>query len=157
MWATRITLGVIAIVAILLALDENSVIFELVSFAWAGFGATFGPLMLFSLFWKRITKAGAVAGMISGGAMVFIWKLLISQLGGAFAIYELLPAFIISSIVIVVVSLLTKKPSAEIEADFEAVKNGEVEDVYASADAEAEAQTVAEESAEVESDEAVEE
>ena len=157
MWATRITLGVIAIIAILLALDENSVIFELVSFAWAGFGATFGPLMLFSLFWKRITKAGAVAGMISGGAMVFIWKLLISQLGGAFAIYELLPAFIISSIVIVVVSLLTKKPSAEIEADFEAVKNGEVEDVYASADAEAEAQTVAEESAEVESDEAVEE
>ncbi len=138
MWATRITLGVIAIIAILLALDESSIIFELVSFAWAGFGATFGPLMLFSLFWKRITKAGAIAGMISGGAMVFIWKLLISQLGGVFAIYELLPSFIISAIVIVVVSLLTKKPSAEIEADFDAVKNGEVEDSFVTENEESE-------------------
>jgi sodium/proline symporter len=66
--------------------------------------------------------------MVSGGVMVFVWNLLISKLGGVFAIYELLPAFIISSIVIVVVSLLTKKPSAEIEEDFEAVKNGTVND-----------------------------
>ena len=115
---------VIALIAIVIALDENSVIFDVVSFAWAGFGATFGPLMLFSLFWKRINRAGAVAGMVSGAAMVFIWKLLISQLGGVFAIYELLPAFIISSVCIVVVSLLTKAPSKEIEEDFEAVKNG---------------------------------
>ena len=122
MTVSRITLLVIAVVAALLALDEKSVIFKLVSFAWAGFGATFGPLMLFSLFWKRTTQLGAVCGMVSGAAMVFIWKLLISQLGGVFAIYELLPAFIISSIVIVVVSLLGKKPSAEIEEDFEAVK-----------------------------------
>ena len=134
MWATRITLGAIAVIAMLLALNENSVIFKLVSFAWAGFGATFGPLMLFSLFWKRTTKAGAIAGMISGGAMVFIWKLLINPLGAHFGIsaltiYELLPAFIISCIFIVVVSLLTKKPSAEIEADFEAVKNGETDSV----------------------------
>ena len=134
MWATRITLGAIAVIAMLLALNENSVIFKLVSFAWAGFGATFGPLMLFSLFWKRTTKAGAIAGMISGGAMVFIWKLLINPLGAHFGIsaltiYELLPAFIISCIFIVVVSLLTKKPSAEIEADFEAVKNGETDPV----------------------------
>ena len=124
MLVTRITLLVIAAIAIIIALDENSVIFSIVSFAWAGFGATFGPLMLFSLFWKRITYAGAISGMVSGGAMVFIWKLLISKFGGAFAIYELLPAFIFSSIVIVVVSLLTKKPSAEIEEDFEAVKSG---------------------------------
>ena len=81
MWATRITLGAIAVIAMLLALNEDSIIFKLVSFAWAGFGATFGPLMLFSLFWKRTTKAGAIAGMISGGAMVFIWKLLINPLG----------------------------------------------------------------------------
>ena len=133
MWATRITLGAIAVIAMLLALNEG-VIFKLVSFAWAGFGATFGPLMLFSLFWKRTTKAGAIAGMISGGAMVFIWKLLINPLGAHFGIsaltiYELLPAFIISCIFIVVVSLLTKKPSAEIEADFEAVKNGETDPV----------------------------
>ncbi len=124
---SRITLLVIAILAIVIALDENSKIFGIVSFAWAGFGATFGPLMLFSLFWKRINRAGAVAGMVGGAAMVFIWKLGISTLGGVFAIYELLPAFIFSAICIVVVSLFTKKPSAEIEADFEAVRLGKVE------------------------------
>ncbi|MBR6562600.1 MAG: sodium/proline symporter PutP [Clostridia bacterium] len=124
---SRLTLLLLAIVGVVIALDENSVIFQIVSFAWAGFGATFGPIMLFSLFWKRTTRAGAIAGMLSGGAMVFIWKLLISKLGGAFAIYELLPAFIISCIFIVIVSLVTEKPSAEIEADFEAVKAGRVE------------------------------
>ncbi len=134
MWATRITLGAIAIVAIILALDENSVIFKLVSFAWAGFGATFGPIMLFSLFWKRTTKAGAIAGMLSGGIMVFVWKLVINPIGKAngiqaLTIYELLPAFIISCIFIVVVSLLTKEPSDEIKSDFDAVKSGETEPV----------------------------
>ena len=124
MLVTRLTLLAITIVAVILALDEKSIIFSLVSFAWAGFGATFGPIMLFSLFWKRTTKEGAIAGMISGGVMVFVWNLVISKLGGVFAIYELLPAFIISSIVIVVVSLLTKKPSKEIEEEFDAVKNG---------------------------------
>ena len=127
MWVSRITLLVIALVAGVIALDENSVIFEVVSFAWSGFGATFGPLMLFSLFWKRTTRAGAIAGMVSGGGMVFLWKLAIAPLGGVFAIYELLPAFIFSAIVIVIVSLLTKKPSAEIEADFEFVKNNACE------------------------------
>ncbi len=127
MTVSRITLLVIALIAIVIALDEDSVIFQIVSFAWAGFGATFGPLMIFSLFWKRINRAGAIAGMVSGAAMVFIWKLAISKLGGAFGIYELLPAFIFSSICIVVVSLLTKAPSKEIEEDFEAVKAGNVE------------------------------
>lgn len=122
MWVSRITLIAITLIAVVIALDEDSVIFKVVSFAWAGFGATFGPLMLFSLFWKRINRAGAIAGMISGAGMVFLWKLLISKLGGPFAIYELLPAFIFSSICIVVVSLLTAPPSKEIEEDFEAVK-----------------------------------
>ena len=125
MLVTRITLLVIALVAILIALDENSVIFTIVSFAWAGFGATFGPLMLFSLFWRRTTRVGAIAGMVSGAGMVFLWKLVISKLGGVFAIYELLPAFIFSSICIIVFSLVSSKPSAEIEADFDAVKAGE--------------------------------
>lgn len=124
MLVTRITLLVIAIIAIILALDEDSIIFEIVSFAWSGFGATFGPLMIFSLFWKRINRAGAIAGMVSGATTVFIWKLLIAKLGGVFTIYELLPAFIISSICIVVVSLLTAPPSKELEEDFEAVKAG---------------------------------
>ena len=122
MWLTRITLIAITLIAIVIAWKEDSVIFNIVSFAWSGFGATFGPLMLFSLFWKRTTRAGAIAGMVSGGVMVFVWKLLISKLGGIFAIYELLPAFIISSIVIVVVSHLTPAPSQEIQDDFDAVK-----------------------------------
>lgn len=126
MRVSRITLLALTAIAIVIALDENSVIFQIVSFAWAGFGATFGPLMLFSLFWKRINKAGAITGMISGAGMVFLWKLVISKLGGVFAIYELLPAFIFSSVCIVIVSLLTKAPSKEIEEDFEAVRRGEV-------------------------------
>ncbi len=128
MVVSRITLLVLTLIGVVLALDENSIIFEIVSFAWAGFGATFGPLMLFSLFWKRINKVGAIAGMIGGGGMVFLWKLVISKLGGVFAIYELLPAFIFSGICIVVFSLLTKAPSKEIEEDFEAVRTGTVEE-----------------------------
>ncbi|MBO5059666.1 MAG: sodium/proline symporter PutP [Clostridia bacterium] len=118
---TRITLLIIAAVAMIMAVDENSVIFTIVSFAWAGFGATFGPLMLFSLFWKRTTAKGAVAGMVTGGAMVFVWKYCIAPIGGVFAIYELLPAFILASLAIVIVSLLDKKPSQEILDEFEEV------------------------------------
>ncbi len=124
MTMTRITLLVITGIAVFLARDPDSVIFNIVSFAWAGFGATFGPLMIFSLFWKRTTRAGAIAGMVSGAAVVFIWKLLLKPMGGVFGIYELLPAFVISSIVIVIVSLLTKAPSKEIEEDFDAVVAG---------------------------------
>ncbi|HHV99805.1 MAG TPA: sodium/proline symporter PutP [Clostridiaceae bacterium] len=120
---SRITLIVISIIAIFIALDEKSVIFKVVSFAWAGFGATFGPLMLFSLFWKRTSRAGAIAGMISGGGMVFIWFFLIKPLGGIFGIYELLPAFVFSCIMIYVVSLLSKEPSKEIQDEFEYVKS----------------------------------
>ena len=123
MTVTRIILVVISLVGMVIAWDENSVIFTIVSFAWAGFGATFGPIMLFSLFWKRTNQAGAIAGMISGGAMVFIWKLLIKPMGGVLGIYELLPAFIVSCIFIVVVSLVTAPPSKEIQDEFDAVKN----------------------------------
>jgi sodium/proline symporter len=124
MWVSRFTLLAVTAVAIIIALDENSVIFTIVSFAWAGFGATFGPLMILSLFWKRINRAGAIAGMIGGGCMVFIWNLLIRPLGGLWDIYELLPAFIFSLICIVAVSLVTAPPSAEIEREFEEVKAG---------------------------------
>jgi len=123
---SRITLLVIAIIAAIIALDENSVIFTIVSFAWAGFGATFGPLMLFSLFWKRTTRSGAIAGMLTGGISVFVWKLIIRQLGGIFDIYELLPAFVLSCIAIVMVSLLSKEPSKEIQDEFEHVKTCEI-------------------------------
>ena len=125
MRVSRITLLAVALVGMVIALDEDSVIFTIVSFAWAGFGATFGPVMLFSLFWKRTTHAGAVAGMVSGGVMVFLWNLVISRLGGVFAIYELLPAFLVSCVVIVVVSLLTPAPSREIQAEFEQARTAE--------------------------------
>lgn len=121
MRVSRIVLIMIALIGIIIAWNENSVIFTLVSFAWAGFGATFGPVMLFSLFWKRTNRAGAIAGMISGGAMVFIWKLLLKPIGGIFSIYELLPAFIVSCVAIVVVSLCTRKPSDEIVKEFDMV------------------------------------
>ena len=124
---SRIALVVIAVFGAIIALDENSVIFTVVSFAWAGFGATFGPLMLFSLLWKRTTRAGAIAGMLSGAGVVFLWKLVLKPLGGLFGIYELFPAFVISCLVIVVVSLLTKKPSEEIEEDFEKAKTIAIE------------------------------
>lgn len=119
MKVSRIVLLLIALIGIVIAWDENSVIFSIVSFAWAGFGATFGPVMLFSLFWKRINRAGAIAGMLSGGIMVFVWNHFLSPLGGVFAIYELFPAFVISCIVIVAVSLCTKEPSEQIVKEFE--------------------------------------
>jgi len=125
MLVSRITLLLVSLFGIIIAMDENSVIFKVVSFAWAGFGATFGPIILFSLFWKRTTRAGAIAGMVTGGSMVFIWNKLISKLGGVFAIYELFPAFVLSSIAIVVVSLLTKKPDQAILDEFEAAKTYE--------------------------------
>jgi sodium/proline symporter len=107
-----------------IAKDPNSKVFEIVSFAWAGFGATFGPVVLCALFFKRTNKWGALAGMVSGAVMVFLWKFVISKLGGAFAIYELLPAFIISLVLIIVVSLITPAPSKEVVEVFEAVKSG---------------------------------
>lgn len=123
MWVSRVTLLVIALLGIVIAWDENSVIFRVVSFAWAGFGATFGPIMLFSLFWKRTTRSGAIAGMLSGGITVFVWKLVLNPLiGGVFAIYELFPAFVISCAVTVAVSLMSKEPSDEIKAEFERAK-----------------------------------
>lgn len=118
----RISVILISVIGVIIALDENSSIFRVVSFAWAGFGAAFGPLVLFSLFWKRTNKAGAVAGMVTGGAMVFIWKYIIAKLSPVLNIYELLPAFILSSLAIVVVSLLTKAPDQSITDEFDAVK-----------------------------------
>ncbi len=122
MWVSRIILIVISVIGMIIALDENSVIFTIVSFAWAGFGATFGPAMIASLFWKRTTREGVLAGMIAGAATVFIWKLLIKPLGGVFGIYELLPAFIISAAAIIAVSLISKRPSKEIMDDFDLAK-----------------------------------
>lgn len=80
-------------------------------------------MVLFALFWKRSNKWGALAGMIAGGVMVFVWKYGISRLGGAWAIYELLPAFLVACVAIVVVSLITAPPSKEICDEYETVKS----------------------------------
>lgn len=117
----RATVAVIAVIGIGLAWNPDSSVFKIVSFAWAGFGAAFGPVVLFALFWKRSNKWGALAGMASGGIMVFVWKFLVRPLGGAWNIYELLPAFIVASIAIVAVSLLTAAPADEICAEFDEV------------------------------------
>lgn len=124
MLVARLTVVFIAILGILIARDPNSSIFGIVSFAWAGFGAGFGPLVICALFWKRTTFPGAIAGMISGGVFVFVWKYLIKPMGGVFGIYELLPAFLVGLIAIVVVSLLTKAPSEEIQEEFDLAASG---------------------------------
>ena len=123
---SRIAMTVITVISMIIAWDSESTIFGITSFAWAGFGATFGPLMLFSLFWKRTSYIGAIAGMLAGGGMVFFWKLVLNPLGGIWGIYCLLPAFILSSLVIFVVSLITKAPKGEIEEDFDAVKTAKI-------------------------------
>ncbi len=117
----RGTMVVVSLIAAFLARDPDSSVFRVVSFAWAGFGAAFGPVVLFALFWKRSNQWGALAGMIVGGAMVFIWKYQIAPMGGAWGIYELLPAFVVACLAIVVVSLLTGAPSESVQKDFEAV------------------------------------
>ena len=119
MLVARSVMVAISLVAAFLARDPNSSVFRVVSFAWAGFGAAFGPTMLMALFWKRSNKWGALAGMITGGVMVFAWKFLIAPLDGVWAIYELLPAFLAALAVHVVVCLLTPAPEKELVAAFE--------------------------------------
>lgn len=123
MLIARITLVVMAAAGVVIAWDPNSSVFQIVSFAWAGFGAAFGPIMVAALFWKRSNKYGAIAGLIAGGATVFIWKFLVRPLGGAWDIYELLPAFIVSMIAIIVISKLTPKPDEKTVEEFEKVKS----------------------------------
>lgn len=115
---SRLTVLSIALVALIIALDENSSIFSLVSYAWAGFGATFGPLVLLSLFWRGGTARGSVAGIISGGVVVIVWH---SLHGGIFDLYEIVPGFIACFLVAVIVSMMDKKDS-EVLASYDEYK-----------------------------------
>ncbi len=117
----RVVLIVISAIGIFIARDPNSSVFMIVSFAWAGFGAAFGPVMLLALFWKRANRYGAIAGMLGGGAVVFIWKFLIKPMGGVFGIYELLPGFLVGLVLCVAVSLLTPAPEQEIVEEFNSI------------------------------------
>ena len=122
--AARITVLVIAVMGVFMAIDPNSSVFGIVSFAWAGFGAVFGPVMLLALFWKRSNRYGAMVSMLSGGVMIFVWKYLVRPMGGAWDIYELLPAFLVAITLNVIVSLATKAPEQEIIDEFEKVARG---------------------------------
>ena len=126
LWISRVTVIIVAIIAVCIAWDPNSSIMNLVSDAWAGLGCAFGPLVVCSLFWKRTNIAGAFAGIISGGAFVILWDYI--PFGGqtmyeATGLYSLLLGFFISLAMIIFVSLLTKAPSQEILDEFEEVKN----------------------------------
>ena len=122
MIVARVTLLGIAVVGIFMAWDSNASVFKIVSFAWAGFGASFGPVMLLALFWRRSNRYGAVAGMIAGAVMVFLWKYCIADLAPVLKIYELLPAFLFGLLVNVVVSLCTPAPDKEVLEQYDAVK-----------------------------------
>ena len=119
MWMGRLTVILVALVAFLLALNPESKVLDLVAYAWAGFGAAFGPVLLFSLYWKRMNRAGALAGILAGGITVVIWKQLS---GGLFDLYEIIPGFLLSSLAVLLFSLKGKAPETDIVAQFNQVK-----------------------------------
>ncbi|MBY6052957.1 sodium/proline symporter PutP [Cytobacillus firmus] len=116
----RIAVLGIAIIAIFLGYNPESKVLELVSYAWAGFGAAFGPVIILSLFWKRMTRNGALAGIIVGAVTVIVWAQLT---GGLFDLYELAPGFLFAALAIIVVSLLDKSPSAEVQEQYDRYKS----------------------------------
>ncbi len=122
----RLAVLVVAIIAIVIAINPGGTILELVAFAWAGFGASFGPAILLSLFWRKLTNWGALAGMVTGAATVFLWDAFGPEIFGS-SLYEIVPGFVVNVLVAVVVSNLTFKPNAELEREFdEAVALAEV-------------------------------
>lgn len=151
MWISRGTVIVVAIIAYVIALDENSSVMGLVSYAWAGLGAAFGPVMLLSLFWKRMTIQGAVAGIITGGASVIIWEELpfipvgevldaaaspdgtagifvgLKTLNDVTGVYSLLPAFVLALAAIIIVSLITKIDGGKVKELFDKASKAEID------------------------------
>ncbi|BFU59348.1 MULTISPECIES: sodium/proline symporter PutP [Rodentibacter] len=122
-WLGRLMVLVIALIAIWIAQDENSKVLKLVEFAWAGFGSAFGPVVLFSLFWKRMTASGAMAGMLVGAITVFSWKAIIPAESGWFKIYEMIPGFLFSSLSILIVSLISSEPPQAVIETFNKAEN----------------------------------
>ncbi len=118
---SRVTILLVSVAAVWMALNPESGIFGIVSYAWAGLGAAFGPVVLLSLFWRRMTRKAAIVGMAAGGILTIVFNKL-KFLGGIFGVYEILPAFIIATILIVAVSLLDKQPEQEILDEFDQVK-----------------------------------
>ena len=119
MLISRLTVVFISLIGIIIAYNPDSSVFEIVSFAWAGFGATFAPVVLCALFWRRSNKTGVLAGMFVGAVTIFVWKYAIRPMGGFWDVYELLPAFALAMLTIVCVSLMTSSPSKAIQDEFD--------------------------------------
>ena len=126
---SRLTVLVVTIIAIMISYSQNSSILNLVGYAWAGLGSSFGAVVIFSLFWSRMNKFGAIAGIIVGSVVVLVWPLF-KSFGGWFEVYSMVPAFTLSCISIVVISLITKKPAESVELEFmtyqASIKNGAI-------------------------------
>ena len=123
MWAGRIVVLIIAVIAVLIAANPNSgTIMGLVENAWGVFGAAFGPVLILALFWRRLNFQGALAGIIAGAAVDILWLAFVKP---HLALYEIIPGFIIGLIAAIVVSLLTKAPSDEVTEIFDRVASGE--------------------------------
>lgn len=122
---SRGTVLVVAVIAIFIALNPDSSIFGLVSYAWAGFGSAFGPTVLMSLYWRRMTRKGAIAGVISGGVTAIVW-IMLKGIGGIFNIYEIVPGFLVSIAFIMFVSLGDSEPPKEITDEFDMMKTTEI-------------------------------
>ena len=120
-WISRAAVLIISAMAISLAMNPNSFILEMVAYAWAGFAATFGPAVLMSLFWRRTTRNGVLAGIVVGGVTVLVWKQL-----ALFGLYEIIPGFFFGLLAIYIVSLLDKEPSKEITDLFDAVERSNI-------------------------------
>lgn len=118
-WLGRAMVLAIAAIAIWIAQDEHSKVLKLVEFAWAGFGSAFGPVVLFSLFWKRMTSSAALLGMLTGAIVVFGWKSWTPIGSELHQLYEMIPGFTLASLVIITTSLLSAKPEAQIVDTFE--------------------------------------
>ncbi|MGV8843396.1 MAG: sodium/proline symporter PutP [Pseudomonas sp.] len=119
-WVGRGAVVLIAILALLLALNPDATVLSLVSYAWAGFGAAFGPAILLSLYWRRMNRSGALAGIVLGGLTVVVWKQLS---GGIFDLYEIIPGFILATLAIIVVSLFTAEPEQIVLDKFDEVEH----------------------------------
>ncbi|WP_175615907.1 sodium/proline symporter PutP [Piscibacillus halophilus] len=117
-WVARLSVVVIALLALLIATVNESLVLELVAYAWAGFGAAFGPIILLSLFWKRMTRNGALFGIITGAVTVVVWAEFVPS-----DLYELVPGFILAALVAIVVSLLGQAPSQEIQDEFDKARD----------------------------------
>jgi len=117
-WVGRLTVVAVAAIAFVIAMNPDNKVLDLVAYAWAGFGSAFGPVILISLFWKRMTRNGALAGMLVGGVTALVWQQIS---GGLFDIYEIVPGFLFAAIAVVVVSLAGKEPAAEIQEEFDRI------------------------------------